>query len=106
MARRSRMPRGWVAPSGPAAPSRREIEEQSAAVAGPAPARPDPVRHGGDDGRCAAGYSLAAAALTWLLMRQAAQAAPKPLSMLTTVTPLAHEVSMPHRAVNPASAAP
>ncbi len=41
-----------------------------------------------------------------LLMRHAAQAAPNPLSMLTTVTPLAHEVSMPSSAESPAKLAP
>ena len=41
-----------------------------------------------------------------LMMRQAAQAAPKPLSILVTVTPLAHEVSMPSKAESPAKEAP
>jgi len=41
-----------------------------------------------------------------LLILQAAQAAPKPLSMFTTVTPLAQEVSMPRRADRPEKAAP
>ena len=38
------------------------------------------------------------------LMRVAAKAAPKPLSILTTVTPLAEEVSMPSKADRPEKA--
>jgi len=45
-------------------------------------------------------------AWTRLLILQAAQAAPKPLSMLTTVTPLAQEVSIPNSAAMPENAAP
>lgn len=41
-----------------------------------------------------------------LLILQAAQAAPKPLSMLTVVTPLAQEVSIPKSAAMPEKAAP
>src|SRR6056297_552102 len=40
------------------------------------------------------------------LMRLAAKAAPKPLSMLTTVTPEAQELSIPSRAATPPKAAP
>ena len=40
------------------------------------------------------------------LIRLAAKAAPKPLSILTTVTPLAQELSMPSRAAIPPNAAP
>ena len=40
------------------------------------------------------------------LMRVAAKAAPKPLSMLTTVTPPAQELSMPRSAATPSKAAP
>ena len=39
-------------------------------------------------------------------MRAAANAAPKPLSMLTTVMPDAHDVSIPRRAASPSNAAP
>ena len=38
--------------------------------------------------------------------RSTAQAAPKPLSMPTTVRPEAHDASMPSRAVTPSSEAP
>lgn len=40
------------------------------------------------------------------LMVEAATAAPKPLSMLTTVTPVAQELSMPRRAASPPKLAP
>jgi len=40
------------------------------------------------------------------LMRLAALAAPKPLSMFTTVTPDAHEFSIPSSAASPPNAAP
>ncbi len=39
-------------------------------------------------------------------MRAAAAAAPKPLSILTTVTPAAQELSMPRRGARPLKAAP
>jgi hypothetical protein len=39
-------------------------------------------------------------------MRAAAQPAPKPLSMLQTVTPEAHELSMPSSADSPPNDAP
>jgi hypothetical protein len=39
-------------------------------------------------------------------MRLAAAAAPKPLSILTTVTPAAQELSMPSRAASPPNDAP
>ncbi len=39
-------------------------------------------------------------------IRLAAAAAPKPLSMFTTVTPAAHELSMPRSAASPPNAAP
>jgi hypothetical protein len=39
-------------------------------------------------------------------MRRAAAAAPKPLSMLTTVMPEAHELSMPKSAAKPPNEAP
>ena len=41
----------------------------------------------------------------WLI-RLATQAAPNPLSILTTVTPLAHEFSMPSSAASPSKLAP
>ena len=40
------------------------------------------------------------------LISVAAKAAPKPLSMLTTVTPLAHELSIPSNAATPPNAVP
>ena len=40
------------------------------------------------------------------LMRLATHAAPKPLSMLTTVTPLAQEFNIPRRAASPSKLAP
>ena len=40
------------------------------------------------------------------LMQDATQAAPKPLSMFTTVTLEAHELSMPRRAATPPKLAP
>ena len=39
-------------------------------------------------------------------IRLAAAAAPNPLSMFTTVTPAAHELSMPRSAASPPNAAP
>jgi len=39
-------------------------------------------------------------------MQEATQAAPKPLSMFTTVTLEAHELSMPRRAATPPKLAP
>ena len=42
----------------------------------------------------------------WLQTRVTAQAAPKPLSMPTTATPCAQELSMARRAVTPPKAAP
>jgi len=39
-------------------------------------------------------------------MRLAAAAPPNPLSMLTTVTPAAHELSMPSNAATPPNDAP
>jgi len=56
--------------------------------------------HAPDDGLL--GYSAAARALIWL----AAYPAPKPLSMFTTVIPLAQLLSIPSSAANPPKLAP
>ncbi len=50
-------------------------------------------------------YAHARASPTWLIML-ARQPAPKPLSMLTTLTPLAHELSIESRAASPPNDAP
>jgi len=50
---------------------------------------------------CADGAEVLQAEATNALMPLAAYPAPKPLSMFTTVRPLAQELSMPSKAVSP-----
>lgn len=54
----------------------------------------------------AAAHGASGRAVRAEIKRKAAMAAPKPLSMLTTVTPEAHDESMPKSAVNPPSDTP
>ena len=88
---------GWLGLSQPLVPAGARVDETPERhVAGDAVEAVEPS-DGGHDG------SLAPAVMQ---MRAAAHAAPKPLSIPTTVTPDAHDANMASRAVMPSRALP